>query len=92
MGIVTGIHDGNLIIGISVAAVMLIVLLPLILFSIRFAERATPGDALRIVKIVIIVGVALTFIASIIGTIIHHKEEKSNQAVDNISKGSNTSL
>jgi hypothetical protein len=80
MGTAIGIHDGNLILGLGLAAVMLAVLLPLVFFSFRFAERSAPGDVFRFIKIAVILGVTLTCIAGIIGMVIHQKEKESNQA------------
>ena len=80
MGTATGIHDGNLILGLGLAAVTLAVLLPLVFYSFRFAERSAPRDVFRFIRIAVIVGVTLTCIAGIIGMVIHHREKKSNQA------------
>ncbi len=84
MGIVIGVHDGDLILGLGLAAVLLTILLPIVFFSFRFAERSAPGDVFRFIKIAVIVGVTLTCIAGIIGMVIHQKEEESNQASEAI--------
>ncbi len=80
IGTAVGIHDGNLTLGLGLAAVMLAVLLPLVCFTIRFAERSSPSDMLRFVRIAVVVGITLTCIASVIGMVIHQKEKRSNTA------------
>lgn len=84
MGAATGIHDGDLVLSVSLSVIMLAVLLPVAYFTIRFTERAAPSTVLRLIKILVIAGVILAIIASLLGMVLKRKEMKSNKQMQRI--------